>query len=377
MTSATGELTGSLLRAEHKYTFNSHNPIFSCTQLHMIYTKGRFNSSQPPNMSKTVAIIGATGHQGSSVAETFLNLPNWHVRCLTRRPDAKKTQHLASLGAEVIEADLDNVDSLIRAFQNVHAIFLNTDFWQPYSSCIAAGGDRDASSRIGFDTEMRHAVNTAVAASEIETLERFVYSALGPIKAVSGGKYHHSYHWDSKAEAVSHIKREFPQLASKTSFIYLGAYSTNPLLYPKLNSQTGKYEMILPASQTTRFPIIDVNNSTGLFVRALVEDEDANVSLLAYDSYLSLGEIFQAWKDATKTDAEYVEVTIQKMHEITGVPLEVLDAPGYVAEFGYMAGIENVMEPADLKNRVVTPSYQEFLAKQDVKVSLRAQIPEF
>lgn len=39
-----------------------------------------------------IAIVGATGKQGGSVARTFLSedlFPNWTVRCLTRDPSSE------------------------------------------------------------------------------------------------------------------------------------------------------------------------------------------------------------------------------------------------------------------------------------------------
>lgn len=67
-------------------------------------------------------------------------------------------------------------------------------------------------------------------------------------------------------------------------------------------------------------PIIDAAESTGLFVRALVEDEEAGKRLLAYDSYLTIAEV-------VGKEAAFVEVSIELMHERFGIPVEVLDEP--------------------------------------------------
>lgn len=50
------------------------------------------------------------------------------------------------------------------------------------------------------------------------------------MKAASGGKYPHSNHWETKASIVEYIQAEQPELAKKTSYIYIGAYITNPFL---------------------------------------------------------------------------------------------------------------------------------------------------
>jgi uncharacterized protein YbjT (DUF2867 family) len=127
---------------------------------------------------KIVAVVGATGTQGSSVARTFLNLPNWSVRCLTRDPTSDKATELSDLGAEIVKADLEDKESLRQAFNGVHAIFLNTDFWHPYRKALAAGVDGLTTAKQGYDVEVSHGKNAADVAATIPTLERFVYSAV-------------------------------------------------------------------------------------------------------------------------------------------------------------------------------------------------------
>jgi len=84
---------------------------------------------------------------------------------------------------------------LTRAFESANAIFANTDFWATYldphaASQAAAKGK--TSSENAFDLEVSHGMNIAKAAARLTTLERFVYSALGPMKKHSKGKYPHS-----------------------------------------------------------------------------------------------------------------------------------------------------------------------------------------
>lgn len=68
-------------------------------------------------MSKIIAVIGATGAQGGSVAEQFLQLDGWQVRAITRNADSDKAKALASKGAEVVTADCWDEASLIKAFE--------------------------------------------------------------------------------------------------------------------------------------------------------------------------------------------------------------------------------------------------------------------
>ncbi|KAI1422387.1 hypothetical protein F5Y12DRAFT_762868 [Xylaria sp. FL1777] len=311
---------------------------------------------------KTIIVIGATGNQGSSVARTFSALPNWHVRAITRMPSSEKAKQLANLGCELFQADLVDIASLSRAFEGAHAIFLNTDFWAAYRASAFAGDDPEKSSKIGFETELQYGKNAALAAASVPTLERLIYSALGPMKVASKGKYPISYHWETKAATVEYIKKEHPDLANKTSFIYLGAYVTNPFLTPKLDGDTGEYKVVIPCSGKTRFPIIDERKSTGVFVRALVEDEFPGVKLLAYDSYLTIEQAVEVWSKVTGKPVKLISLNLEQVNKLTGVPYEVLYGPAFIEEFGYMAGVDGYIEPFQLQKRVTTPSYEEWLS---------------
>ncbi|KAK0118253.1 hypothetical protein ONS95_012554 [Cadophora gregata] len=307
---------------------------------------------------KIIVVVGATGNQGSSVANTFLKLPNWHVRCLTRNTASPAAQNLSSQGAELVKADLSDLSSLSKAFEHANAIFVNTDFWAQYRNDTSKTKDKSEES---YELEVSHGKNAAVAAAGVKTLERFIYSALGPMKKASKGKYPHSYHWESKNAIVDYIENEQPELAKKTSFIYLGAYATNAFLVPKLDPSTGKYALVIPMKKDTKIPIIDPGKSTGPFVQALVETEEPGQKLLAYDSNLSMGEIVDVWSRATGKEAVLNEVTVDFMHKQFGVPLEVLGGPAFIEEFGYMAGLTGVIEPHQLKRKVVTTSFEDFL----------------
>ncbi|CAI6094294.1 unnamed protein product [Clonostachys chloroleuca] len=327
--------------------------------------------------SNIIAIVGATGNQGSSVAHTFLSLPNWHVRCLTRNTSSPAALDLAAKGAEVVQADLTDKESLVRAFAGAHAIFVNTDFWAPYGAAVKAGKSREESTRIGFDVEFSHVKNATDAAATIPTLRRFIYSALGPMKVASSGKYPHSGHWDSKAVAVDYIEAEKPDLAAKASFIYLGAYSTNPLLIPQKYPHLDDWALMLPAPAETRMPVIRERESTGPFVRALIEDEEPGLKLLAYDAYPTMQEAADTWNKLTGNSAKVMQVTLEEMQERTGLPYEVLDGPAFIGEFSFMHGVKGkVVEPRDLKNKVPTKTLEEILEAKGIDQLLGSKHPD-
>ncbi|KAK7954559.1 hypothetical protein PG988_015253 [Apiospora saccharicola] len=377
------------------------------------------NPNPNPNPNpKIIVVVGATGHQGSSVVRTFLALrPHWHVRALTRDPTSAASQRLSAQGAEVIQADLDSSSPsssspLEAAFAGAHAVFLNTDFWAPYRTALAAGSTQAAASLAGFETEMRHARHAVAAAAKAasSTLERLVYSALAPLRSASGGKYTHSYHWDSKAAAAAWIASPASGLADRASCIYIGAYSTNPLVIPqKMKKETKsreekeeeeeeeeeeyKYVMRLPAGRGMRTPVLDIAASTGPFVRCLVEDEPANTNLLAYDEYLDVDGLMQAWTEAVRDTSpsseqqqeqlqpQFVQMDIHEMNRTIGLPLEVLEAPPFIEEFGYMGGVSggsggnNFVEPHQLAHRPDARAFADTLKSHGREYLLGSQLP--
>ena len=63
-----------------------------------------------------MTIIGATGNQGGSTLSAVLNNPTltskYKIRAITRDPSKPSVQSLASQGAELAQADLNDIESV-------------------------------------------------------------------------------------------------------------------------------------------------------------------------------------------------------------------------------------------------------------------------
>ena len=84
---------------------------------------------------KVIAVTGATGAQGGGLARALLSDPEsaFLVRAITRNPESEAALALRRLGADVVRADLDDADSLLRAFDNAYGAFCVTSFWEHFS----------------------------------------------------------------------------------------------------------------------------------------------------------------------------------------------------------------------------------------------------
>jgi uncharacterized protein YbjT (DUF2867 family) len=83
------------------------------------------------------------------------------VRALTRDPSSDKAKALAKLGAEVVQADLDDVESLKQAFAGAYGAFCVTNYWEHFSP----------------EKELAQARNMAEAASHAD-LQHVIWSTL-------------------------------------------------------------------------------------------------------------------------------------------------------------------------------------------------------
>jgi uncharacterized protein YbjT (DUF2867 family) len=84
---------------------------------------------------KTIVVVGATGAQGGGLVRAILNDPDreFNVRAITRDVTSDKAKELVKLGAEVVAADVDDAESLKKAFKGAYGAFCVTFFWNHFS----------------------------------------------------------------------------------------------------------------------------------------------------------------------------------------------------------------------------------------------------
>jgi uncharacterized protein YbjT (DUF2867 family) len=81
-------------------------------------------------MAKLIAVTGATGNQGGSVAKLLLKYPSqYKVRVVTRNNRSAAANELRELGAEVIEADLTKPETLPAVVKGCWGVFGVTNFY--------------------------------------------------------------------------------------------------------------------------------------------------------------------------------------------------------------------------------------------------------
>jgi uncharacterized protein YbjT (DUF2867 family) len=170
---------------------------------------------------KIIAVIGATGHQGGGLARAILadKGGSFAVRAITRDPTSDKAKALAALGAEVVQADIDDAVSLLRAFRGAHGAYCVTFFWahmQPVRELVQARNMAQAAKQ----EKVAH-----VIWSTLEDTRKLVPLSDNRMPTL-GGKYKVP-HFDAKGEADG-IYRE---LGVPTTYLVTSFYWDNFILF--------------------------------------------------------------------------------------------------------------------------------------------------
>lgn len=207
--------------------------------------------------------------QGGSVANTFLNEPGWTVRGVTRDPTKAASQTLTKRGAEMVQGDFDDPQSMFRALRGANVIYGNTDFIQnmmnPEFQARAQQQGR-APNELATDHELVQAkcLMDAVA-STLDTLDLFIFSAFAGTKDITQGKISYNLHFDCKWEAIKYLKAQHPKAWERTSLLALGLYMTNIWFewYLPRKQSDGSFKMRLPIGGDTPVPMIEPSTDTG------------------------------------------------------------------------------------------------------------------
>lgn len=117
-------------------------------------------------MSKVIVISGATGQQGGATARTLAG-KGFTLRALTRNPDGDGAKALASQGAEIVKADLDDETSLRHALKDAWGAYAVQNSWTAGVEGEEAQGHRFAN--LAKEAGIQHYVYASVASADRQT----------------------------------------------------------------------------------------------------------------------------------------------------------------------------------------------------------------
>ena len=190
---------------------------------------------------KTIAVVGATGAQGGGLVRAILEDPEkeFAVRAITRNVNSDKAKELKKLGAEVVEGDVDNLESLKNAFKGCYGAYCVTFYWEHMSP----------------EKEFTHA-KALVEAAKAENLKHVIWSTLEdtrkwvPLDNDTMPTLMEKYkvpHFDAKGEA----NKLFEQSGVPTTYLHTSFYWDNFIFFgmgPK-KGEDGNYSLVFPMGE--------------------------------------------------------------------------------------------------------------------------------
>jgi uncharacterized protein YbjT (DUF2867 family) len=187
---------------------------------------------------KIIAVIGAAGAQGGGLVRAILNDPGseFTPRAVLRNINSDKAKELSDMGAELVQADLDDPESIKKAFKGAYGAFCVTFYWEHFSP----------------EKEKMHAKAMADAARETG-LKHVIWSTLEdtrkwiPLEDNRMPTLMEKYkvpHFDAKGEADQY----FGDSGVPVTFLVASFYWENMIYFglgPR-KTEDGKYALVLP-----------------------------------------------------------------------------------------------------------------------------------
>lgn len=131
---------------------------------------------------KSILVFGATGNIGGALTRNLLSR-GWIVHAVTRNPNSDKAKILSSLGANIVQADMDDPQSLKPVFKGIKRVF-SLQNW----------------TTSGIEGEIMQGKFVADAAKEAE-VEHLVFASAGTGDPDTGVP-----HFNSKLEVEAYMR---------------------------------------------------------------------------------------------------------------------------------------------------------------------------
>ncbi|KZT04881.1 NAD(P)-binding protein [Laetiporus sulphureus 93-53] len=256
-------------------------------------------------MTKLIAICGATGNQGGSVARLLLQYPDqYRVRALTRNPESTAAQELAKQGAEVVKADLTIPSDVTEALKDCWGVFGVTNFYDPKIKDDPGSEERQG----------KNLVDAALAAN----IQCLLWSTLPSSRKISGGRLV-SRIYEGKYQVDDYIREK----GLPASFLYTGNFYENMVYRSHMQYDREKdlVEFRQPiVKETTKLAMLYVEKDLSAVAKAVFDqweekkDELSHQYLYVTNARIAPMDIAASVKKVTGKECTYTVLPT------TGVP---------------------------------------------------------
>lgn len=187
---------------------------------------------------KIIAVVGATGAQGGGLVRAITGDKDsrFAARALTRDVNSEKARALADLGAEVVPFDINDRESVEKAFDGAYGAFCVTFFWEHFSP------ERELADATRMAEAAKQAGLKHVIWSTLEDTRKWV--PLDDDRMPTLMDKYKVPHFDAKGEA----NQVFTDLGVPTTLLLTSFYWENFIHFgmgPK-KGEDGKYAITFP-----------------------------------------------------------------------------------------------------------------------------------
>ncbi|KAJ6125769.1 hypothetical protein N7523_003389 [Penicillium sp. IBT 18751x] len=252
-------------------------------------------------MTKLLVVFGATGQQGGSVIDAVLNNPElskeYSLRAITRDATRTSAQSLRDRGVEIVEADVDDPQSLPSAVAQAHTVFIVT--FSVYDEHLKTRELR----------QTKDIADAAVAAGA----QYLIYSSCVGAERLWGKPV---TAFDSKADCEAYIRT----LPVKSAFFDPAMFMQNFLTNQRPQPMPGKegdeitYAIANFISPDAPIPLIDTVKDSGKYVGTILANPDryAGNTFYAATAFYSYREAAEIITRFTGKRTIYVQIPLEQ-----------------------------------------------------------------
>ncbi|CAF1035490.1 unnamed protein product [Adineta steineri] len=252
---------------------------------------------------KIILVIGGTGAQGSAVVKKLLGPDRisgketpYTVRILTRDPSHYKIKEdFESYDVEVVQGNVLDFNSVLKALENCYGVFVNTDTFT-----------------IGEEAEIFAGMRIFELAKQIGTIKHYIYSSLDYLKKiVNYNPVYRCAHYDGKGPVAEWMQEQpSDEKGMVWSIVTTGPYIETlqgGLLVPRIQ-EDGTRVFAAPLGKG-HLPIVSVDD-IGYFARYIFDHriETSGKDLKIASQMLGWDELVETFKRVTNLPAVYKDL---------------------------------------------------------------------